>query len=112
MNSAKRKRLESKGFKVGSVQEFLDLSPEESKIIELKITLGRKLQAYRKAKRLTQIEFARKIKSSQSRVAKMESGDPSVSIDLMVRSFFRARSLTKTAFQNCRLNFPYSLRDV
>ena len=88
MNSAKRKRLESKGFKVGSVQEFLDLSPEESKIIALKITLGRKLQAYRKAKRLTQIEFARKIKSSQSRVAKMESGDPSVSIDLMVRSFF------------------------
>ena len=87
MNSAKRKRLESKGFKVGSVQEFLDLSPEESKIIELKITLGRKLQAYRKAKHLTQIEFARKIKSSQSRVAKMESGDPSLSIDLMTRSF-------------------------
>lgn len=72
MNSAKKKRLESKGFKVGSVQEFLDLSPEESKIIELKITLGRKLQAYRKARRLTQIEFARKIKSSQSRVAKRD----------------------------------------
>ena len=58
MNSAKRKRLESKGFKVGSVLEFLDLSLEVSKMIELKITLGRKLQAYRKAKRLTQIEFA------------------------------------------------------
>ena len=88
MNSAKRKSLESKGFKVGSVQEFLDLSPEEAKYIELKIALGRKLQAYRKAKRFTQTEFARRIKSSQSRVAKMESGDPSVSIDLMVRSLF------------------------
>ena len=88
MNSAKRKRLESKGFKVGSVQEFLDLSPEELKYIELKIALGKNLQVFRKAKRLTQIEFARKIKSSQSRVAKMESGDPSVSIDLMVRSLF------------------------
>lgn len=43
---AKMKRLQSKGFKVGNVQQFLDLSPEESKIIELKITLGRKLQAY------------------------------------------------------------------
>ncbi|MGC3945591.1 MAG: helix-turn-helix transcriptional regulator [Chryseolinea sp.] len=70
------------------MQEFVDLSPEEIKIIELKISLGRKLQALRKAKNLTQMEFARKIKSSQSRVAKMESGDPSVSIDLMVRSFF------------------------
>ncbi|HEY0655225.1 MAG TPA: helix-turn-helix transcriptional regulator [Chryseosolibacter sp.] len=88
MNSAKKKRLESKGFKVGSVDEFLELSPEESKIIDLKISLGRKLQAYRKSKRLTQIQVARKIKSSQSRVAKMESGDPSVSIDLMVRSLF------------------------
>lgn len=88
MNSAKRKSLESKGFKVGSVQEFLDLSPEETKYIELKIALGKKLQAYRKAKRFTQTEFARRIKSSQSRVAKMESGDPSVSIDLMVRSLF------------------------
>jgi DNA-binding XRE family transcriptional regulator len=88
MNSAKRKSLESKGFKVGSVQEFLDLSPEEAKYIELKIALGRELQAYRKAKHFTQTEFARRIKSSQSRVAKMESGDPSVSIDLMIRSLF------------------------
>jgi DNA-binding XRE family transcriptional regulator len=88
MNSAKRKSLESKGFKVGNVQEFLNLSPEEVKYIELKIALGKKLQAYRKAKRFTQTEFARRIKSSQSRVAKMESGDPSVSIDLMVRSLF------------------------
>ncbi|SRR5690606_8139602 len=88
MNSVKKKRLEAKGFKVGSVDEFLDLSPEESKIIELKITLGKRLQEYRKAKRLTQHEVARKIKSSQSRVAKMESGDPSVSLDLLIRSFF------------------------
>ncbi|HEX8037976.1 MAG TPA: helix-turn-helix transcriptional regulator [Chryseosolibacter sp.] len=88
MNRAKRKRLESKGFKVGSVQEFLDLSPAETRYIELKVALGKKLQAYRKAKRFTQTEVARRIKSSQSRVAKMESGDPSVSIDLLIRSWF------------------------
>jgi transcriptional regulator with XRE-family HTH domain len=35
---------------------------------------------------LTQVALAKKIKSSQSRVAKMEAGDPSVSIDLLVRS--------------------------
>lgn len=88
MNSTKRKSLESKGFKVGNVQEFLDLSPEEAKYIELKLALGKNLQDYRKSKRLTQTELARRIKSSQSRVAKMESGDPSVSIDLLVRSLF------------------------
>ena len=88
MNSTKRKSLEAKGWKVGSVQEFLDLSPEEVSYIEIKLALSKNLQDYRKAKRLTQTEFAKRIKTSQSRVAKMESGDPSVSIDLLIRSLF------------------------
>ena len=88
MNSIKRKRLEAKGWKVGNVQEFLNLSPEEVAYIEIKLALSKNLQHYRKAKRLTQTEFAKRIKSSQSRVAKMESGHPSVSIDLLVRSLF------------------------
>jgi|SRR5689334_10680750 len=88
MNNAKRKGLEAKGFKVGSVQEFLNLSPEEVAYIEIKLALGKKLQDLRKARRFTQTELAHRIKSSQSRVAKMESGDPSVSIDLMIRSLF------------------------
>ncbi len=86
MNSTKKKKLEEKGWKVGSVQEFLKLSPEESDFIEMKLSLSRNVQTYRKAKRLTQIELADKIQSSQSRVAKMEAGDPSVSMDLLVRS--------------------------
>lgn len=70
MNSTKRKRLEAKGWKVGNVQEFLNLLPEEAAYIELKLALSKNLQDYRKAKRLTQTELARRIKSSQSRVAK------------------------------------------
>jgi DNA-binding XRE family transcriptional regulator len=88
MKSSKRKSIEAKGWKVGTVQEFLNLSPEEVAYIELKLSLSKKLKNYRKSKRLTQAELARRIKSSQSRVAKMEAGDPSVSIDLMIRSFF------------------------
>lgn len=88
MKSNKRKRLEEKGWKVGGVQEFLDLSVEEVAYIELKLSLSKNLQSYRKAKKLTQNELARRIKSSQSRVAKMESGDSSVSIDLLIRSLF------------------------
>ena len=82
----KNKKLEAKGLKVGDVQEFLNLSAEEVAYIEIKLALGKNVQEYRKAKRLTQTELARRIKSSQSRVAKMESGDSSVSIDLLIRS--------------------------
>ena len=86
MKRAKRERLEAKGWKVGSTAEFLHLSPEEAAYLEMKLTLSRTLQERRRRKRLTQHQLARMIKSSQSRVAKMETGDPTVSLDLLVRS--------------------------
>lgn len=81
-----KKRLEAKGWKVGSVKEFLDLSPHEAAYVELKLKLADGLREHRRRRRLTQSDVARKVKSSQSRVAKMEAGDPSVSIDLLIRS--------------------------
>lgn len=86
MRSRKKKQLETKGWKVGTVSEFLQLSPEESAYIEMKLALGKNLQGRRKGKNLTQQQLAHLLKSSQSRVAKMEAGDPSVSLDLLVRS--------------------------
>lgn len=83
---AQGKPLEAKGWKVGSVEEFLELTPEESSYIELKLALSASLRAYRKQRHLTQVDLAKLLKSSQSRVASMEAGDPSVSLDLLVRS--------------------------
>ncbi|MBI2247419.1 MAG: XRE family transcriptional regulator [Armatimonadetes bacterium] len=86
MREEKKKRLEAKGWKVGDAKEFLSLSDEEEAYIELKLRLAERLRERRRHRRLTQVDLARMVKSSQSRVAKMEAGDPSVSIDLLVRS--------------------------
>jgi DNA-binding XRE family transcriptional regulator len=86
MRESKRKRLESKGWKIGTAKEFLDLSDEEAAYIELRLRLAEGLKARRRARGVTQVEMAKSIKSSQSRVAKMEAGDPTVSLDLMLRS--------------------------
>ena len=86
MNQSKRKRLESVGFKVGSVQEFLNLSDGEMALIDLKIRLIQMLRAVRKERRLTQQNLAMRIGSSQSRVAKMEAADPDVSLDLICKA--------------------------
>jgi predicted XRE-type DNA-binding protein len=86
MNSTERKRLEAKGWHFGSAKEFLGLSEQENAYIELKLTLGENLKKRRQQKKLTQVELAKLLRSNQSRVAKMESGDPSVSIDLLVKS--------------------------
>jgi DNA-binding XRE family transcriptional regulator len=86
MDKKKRQQLEAKGWKVGTADEFLGLTPEETAYVELKLTLSQRVREYRQAKGLTQVEMARLLKSSQSRVAKIETGDASVSLDLMVRS--------------------------
>ncbi len=83
-----------KGWKVGTVAEFLSLSAEESAYIEMKLALSEKLKERRLHKKLTQAQLAKVIESSQSRVAKMEAGDPTVSIDLLVKSLL-ALGVTK-----------------
>ncbi len=86
MRKSKRARLEASGWKVGNTREFLQLSEVEAAFIEMKLALSRGLRECRVRQGLSQAEFAARIRSSQSRVAKMEGGDPSVSIDLLVRS--------------------------
>jgi ribosome-binding protein aMBF1 (putative translation factor) len=89
VNRAKRKRLEAAGWKVGDAKEFLNLTDEEATLIEVKLQLANALRTARAKRKLTQIELSRKLGSSQSRVAKMEAGDPSVSLDLLVRSLLK-----------------------
>ena len=86
VNKAKQAKLERRGWKFGSADEFMGLSTQELAYIELKLALSETLKSRRMSKKLTQTEFARIMKSSQSRVAKMEAGDPTVSIDLLVKS--------------------------
>ena len=88
MNASKQKKLMKAGWKIGTATEFLNLSPEEAAYVELKLHLAKELQRRRKILKLSQVAVAKKIRSSQSRVAKMEAGDPSVSIDLLVKSLF------------------------
>jgi predicted XRE-type DNA-binding protein len=77
------------GWVEGSVKDFLDLSEADMEFIETRLSLSRKLRDLREKKNLTQNEVATLLKTSQSRVAKMEKGDPTVSIDLLIQSLFR-----------------------
>ncbi len=86
MNKEKQAKLAQSGWEATTVQEFLDLTPEEEAYIELKLTLSRNLRMLRQERNLSQESLSKRLKSSQSRVAKMEKGDPSVSLDLLVRS--------------------------
>jgi len=88
MRKELRDRIERAGFRVGTVAEFLSLGPDEEAFIELKVTLASGLQRRRDEEGLTQSELARRLGTSQSRVAKMEAGDKTVSIDLLVRALF------------------------
>jgi DNA-binding XRE family transcriptional regulator len=86
MHPEKRRRLEQAGWKVGTVQDFLGLSDAEVSLINLQLALKAQLVATRRKLGLSQQEVAMRLGSSQSRVAKMEAGDPSVSLDLLIRA--------------------------
>ncbi|VXD18867.1 helix-turn-helix domain-containing protein [Planktothrix paucivesiculata] len=85
MDQEKKKRLEAKGWKVGTVAEFLKLTPEEVLLVEIKLVLSRHLKE-RRQNLMTQSELAEKIHSSQPRIAKAENGDGSVSIELLIKA--------------------------
>jgi DNA-binding XRE family transcriptional regulator len=104
MKNSKRELLEAHGWKVGDAKEFLNLSDEELEYIEIKIALSQTVRELRKQRKLTQEQVAKLIGSSQSRVAKIEAGDPTVSIDLQVKSLIALGSSREELAQAIRSN--------
>jgi len=90
MKKEKLRRLERAGWKVGDAKDFLELDDAEMAMIELRVSLAKELRERRRAQKISQATFAKRIGSSQSRVAKMEAGDSSVSIDLLIRALLSA----------------------
>jgi DNA-binding XRE family transcriptional regulator len=90
MERSKRKRLEKAGWRVGTAAEFLELSKVEEALVDMKLLLGTRLRKTREQHKLTQTDLANRMGSSQSRVAKMEAGDPGVSLDLLVQGLLAA----------------------
>ncbi|EAQ81841.1 hypothetical protein DSM3645_16855 [Blastopirellula marina DSM 3645] len=86
MKDAKREKLERAGWKVGDASDLLELREDEEMIIEMRVALAAKVRELRQRRKLTQVQLARLVGSSQSRIAKLETADKSVSMELLVRS--------------------------
>lgn len=86
MNASKRSKLEAGGWRLGSASDFLKLTQAEEALIALKLALAEDLKERRTKRKLTQVQLGKRIGTSQSRVAKMEAADKSVSVDLLIRS--------------------------
>ena len=89
MDKATKGRLRKAGFVETTVADFLGLSPEEEALVEARVALTRRVRQVREERGLTQVQVAKLIGSSQSRVAKLEAADRTVSIDMMIRALFR-----------------------
>lgn len=90
MKASKLKKLKAAGWKAGSAKEFLRLSDDEAALVDLKLALVAAVREARRKRGLTQTALAQRMRSSQSRVAKIEMGDPSISLDLIVRALLAA----------------------
>lgn len=99
MDTKKRKRLEAAGWTVGDAATFLKLTPEEAALVEMRLALSRSLRERRLATGLTQTALAKQLGSSQSRVAKLEAGDSSVSLELLIRALLSIGASRKDVAQ-------------
>lgn len=95
MDKKSKRKLESEGWTTDDTREFLGLTDAEAEFIEMKLALADELRAYRLARHLNQTQVARIVGSSQSRVAKMEAADPSVTIDLLVQTLLKLGAARK-----------------
>ena len=98
MNKAQRERFQRAGWKVGTVGEFLELTPAEEALIETKLRLGGLVRALRERSHLSQADLAKRIGSSQPRVAKIENHDPEVSLELQMKAIFASRPSASREF--------------
>jgi ribosome-binding protein aMBF1 (putative translation factor) len=89
MDKKRKQQLEEKGFRVGSTADFLELSPEEETYIDIRLDISNLVKSQRAKRGWTQEQLARAIGSSQSRIAKLEGGDPGISMDLMIKALLR-----------------------
>jgi hypothetical protein len=112
MDKRKRAKLRAAGWTVGTPREFLGLSDEEAAFVEFKLALSKTLQELRTAQELSQVEVAKRLKSSQSRVAKMEASDPGVSVDLLSGRCSSLGHNLATSRKHCVRAAGSQLRDV
>ena len=97
LSAKKRERIKSMGGRVTSAGEWLDLSPEEIAVIDMKIRLGEQIKARRRKKRLSQESLAKLLKTSQGRVSKLEKGQ--ATLDQLARSLLALGGSSKDVGQ-------------
>ena len=90
MDKEMQKRLEAAGFRVGDAGDFLGLTDAERRLVELRLAVSRAVRKAREKAGVTQQQLATLLKSSQSRIAKIEAAAPDVSLDLSIRALFAA----------------------
>lgn len=88
MGKKKRDRLKAAGFRLGDAEDFLGLTEEERRLVELRLAVSRAVRKRRESSRMTQQQLADKLGSSQSRIAKIEAAVADVSLDLSFRALF------------------------
>jgi len=95
MKTDKQKRLKAAGWKVGNAADFLQLSEEESRLVAIKWSLMDAVKKSRIKRNISQTDLAQRMNSSQSRIAKIEAGDASISLDLIVRALIATGATNK-----------------
>jgi transcriptional regulator with XRE-family HTH domain len=74
--------------------------------VEVKLCLMDALRQARRKRGISQIDLAKRMGSSQSRIAKIEAGDPSVSLDLILRALVASGASPREIQETLASGYP------
>lgn len=106
MKAAKVRKLKAAGWKIGSTKDFLRLSDQEAALVEVKLCLVDALRQARRKRGLSQVDLAKRMRSSQSRIAKIEACDPTVSLDLILRALIASGASRREIQETLASGYP------
>lgn len=86
MDARTKKALERAGWTHGSYADFLQLTPEEKMIVDMRIAATLELERQRRATRLSQAEVARRMGTRQPNVSALFRNPGGATLDTLCRA--------------------------
>lgn len=86
MTKEKRAKLEAAGFTLTDTKDWIGLTIDENKIVEMRVALAAEVEKVRKEKGITQLQLAERMGTKQSGVARMINNPNTSSIDNLMKA--------------------------
>ena len=95
MDAERKKKREAADWKFGDYADFLDMTPEEKAVVEIRLAATREMERLRAENPISQEELARRMGTKQPNVSKLFKNPGKATLDTLFRALLALGSTPK-----------------